>query len=334
MAAGYDIIGDIQGESEALETLLHDLGYVEGEHGFAHTDGDRQAIFVGDFVDRGHSNRRVLDIARTMVETGNAQAIMGNHELDHVRYATTMPNGKFVIPHDGVKDTFLKTCLDELPFGTPEHQDMVDWFKNLPVLIETDDFVVVHASYDAETIDELKRNLQEDNTLPEGSFGSERLPKTFNRAMNMAIKGPNVGLPHGVRDSLIKYETETIGQPGFTAQRGIRRIYWWQEDKVSPQESLGLTELDLSEEHVSQLQRVMGRRAEKGQTIATPDKPVFFGHYELGDEPHLTSDKAVCLDFKGKVTAYRYNEGDGQEVFPDRIVSVDTIPEKKKDLAL
>jgi len=334
MAAGYDIIGDIQGESEALETLLHDMGYVEGEDGYAHEDGDRQAIFVGDFVDRGFGNQRVLDIVRTMTENGNAQAIMGNHELDHVRYATTAPNGKFVIPHDGVSDTFLKTCLDELPFGTPEHQDMVDWFKKLPVVIETDNFVVVHASYDAETIDELKQSLQEDNSLPDGAFGSERLSKQFNRAMNMTIKGPNVGLPNGVRDSLVAHETETMGQPGITALRGIRRIYWWQEDKASPQESLGLTELDLSEEHVSQLQRVMDRRAEKGQGIDTPDKPVFFGHYHLGADPHLTSDKAVCLDFKGKVTAYRYNEEDGQEVYPDRIVSVDTAVEKKKDLIM
>ena len=334
MAAGYDIIGDIQGESEALETLLHELGYVEGDDGYAHVDGDRQAMFVGDFVDRGFGNQRVLDIVRTMTENGNAQAIMGNHELDHVRYATTAPNGKYVIPHDGVRDSFMKTCLDEMPFGTQEHQDMVEWFKGLPVMIETDDFIVIHASYDMNSIEELKANLEEGGTLPEGAFGSEKLSKSFSNAMNMAIKGPSVGLPHGVKDSLIEHEKATIGEVGFTAERGIRRIYWWKEGHTSPQDALGLNELELTEEHESQLQRIMDRRAEKGQGIDTPDKPVFFGHYHLGADPHLTSDKAVCLDFKGKITAYRYNEEDGQEVYPDRIVSVDTAVEKKKDLAL
>ena len=150
--------------------------------------------------------------------------------------------------------------------------------------------------------------------------------------MSTAIKGPSIGLPTGIKDSLVEHERSTTGEVGFTAERGIRRVYWWKEGEGSPQEVLGLTELNLSDEHTAQLQRVMDRRTQNGHGISGPEKPVFFGHYHLGDDPHLTSDRAVCLDFRGKVTAYRHNDGDGKNVFADRIVSVDVKESAEQNL--
>ena len=42
---------------------------------------DRQAIFVGDLIDRGDEQLQVLQIAKDMVDAGSAQIVMGNHEL-------------------------------------------------------------------------------------------------------------------------------------------------------------------------------------------------------------------------------------------------------------
>ncbi|MEW2399970.1 polynucleotide kinase-phosphatase [Streptomyces sp. NPDC046862] len=71
----FDIIGDIHGCSSELESLLGTLGYVDG----AHPDG-RTAVFVGDLVDRGPDTPGVLRRVMSMVASGTALCVPGNHE--------------------------------------------------------------------------------------------------------------------------------------------------------------------------------------------------------------------------------------------------------------
>ena len=47
----YDLIGDIHGHADALEGLLLKMGYARKCGAFTHPE--RQAIFLGDFLDRG-----------------------------------------------------------------------------------------------------------------------------------------------------------------------------------------------------------------------------------------------------------------------------------------
>ncbi|MFG2129766.1 polynucleotide kinase-phosphatase [Streptomyces sp. NPDC048751] len=77
----FDIIGDIHGCSSELESLLGKLGYVDG----VHPDG-RTAVFVGDLVDRGPDSPAVLRRVMTMVGSGNALCVPGNHENKYGRY--------------------------------------------------------------------------------------------------------------------------------------------------------------------------------------------------------------------------------------------------------
>ncbi|MFI7010852.1 polynucleotide kinase-phosphatase [Streptomyces sp. NPDC050145] len=71
----FDIIGDIHGCAAELETLLAELGYVDG----AHPEG-RTAVFVGDLVDRGPDTPGVLRRVMGMVKAGTALCVPGNHE--------------------------------------------------------------------------------------------------------------------------------------------------------------------------------------------------------------------------------------------------------------
>jgi protein phosphatase len=71
----FDIIGDIHGCASELETLLGQLGYVDG----AHPEG-RTAVFVGDLVDRGPDTPGVLRRVMGMVKAGTALCVPGNHE--------------------------------------------------------------------------------------------------------------------------------------------------------------------------------------------------------------------------------------------------------------
>ncbi|WP_255955014.1 polynucleotide kinase-phosphatase [Streptomyces odontomachi] len=71
----FDIVGDIHGCAAELEALLGKLGYVDG----AHPEG-RTAVFVGDLVDRGPDTPGVLRRVMSMVASGDALCVPGNHE--------------------------------------------------------------------------------------------------------------------------------------------------------------------------------------------------------------------------------------------------------------
>jgi protein phosphatase len=77
----FDLIGDIHGCASELEALLGKLGYVDG----VHADG-RTAVFVGDLVDRGPDSPGVLRRVMSMVASGNALCVPGNHENKYGRY--------------------------------------------------------------------------------------------------------------------------------------------------------------------------------------------------------------------------------------------------------
>ncbi|MEW1780449.1 polynucleotide kinase-phosphatase [Streptomyces sp. NPDC086777] len=77
----FDIVGDIHGCAGELESLLAKLGYRDG----VHPEG-RTAVFVGDLVDRGPDSPGVLRRVMSMVGSGNALCVPGNHENKYGRH--------------------------------------------------------------------------------------------------------------------------------------------------------------------------------------------------------------------------------------------------------
>ncbi len=100
----FDIIGDVHGCCDELEMLLEKLGYTKSGSGYYHPDG-RKAAFLGDFCDRGPRNADVLQLVMDMVETGNAVAVPGNHDLKLLKYI----KGKEISKTHGIDVT-----IDEL----------------------------------------------------------------------------------------------------------------------------------------------------------------------------------------------------------------------------
>jgi polynucleotide kinase-phosphatase len=85
----FDIVGDVHGCASELRTLLTELGWTIRYDGdvavdATHPDG-RQAVFVGDLVDRGPDTPGVLRLVMGMVASGNALCVSGNHEAKLVR---------------------------------------------------------------------------------------------------------------------------------------------------------------------------------------------------------------------------------------------------------
>jgi protein phosphatase len=99
----FDIIGDIHGCCDELESLLSELGYRVSwtpELSVAR-DHARTAIFVGDLVDRGPRSPDVVRLVRTMVDKGLAHCVMGNHERKVVKWLI----GKDVKRSHGLEQT-------------------------------------------------------------------------------------------------------------------------------------------------------------------------------------------------------------------------------------
>lgn len=76
----YDLIGDIHGHADKLEELLRTLGYELKNGMYGHAE--RKLLFVGDYIDRGPKIRETLQLVRSMVDSGTAIALMGNHEYN------------------------------------------------------------------------------------------------------------------------------------------------------------------------------------------------------------------------------------------------------------
>lgn len=82
----FDIIGDVHGCAEELQSLLNLLSYAPDEAQVWRHPLGRRAVFVGDLVDRGPRVVDVLRLVMDMTTAGCALCVMGNHEFKLLRY--------------------------------------------------------------------------------------------------------------------------------------------------------------------------------------------------------------------------------------------------------
>ncbi|HEX6570730.1 MAG TPA: metallophosphoesterase [Steroidobacteraceae bacterium] len=145
-----DVVGDVHGESDALEDLLRALGYAgRGEHPQA-----RRLVFIGDLCDRGPDSPAVIRRVREMVAEGTAQCLLGNHELNALRGVRKEANGWFFEDdHDRQRGLYLGSR----PVGDDAaRREVLRFFASLPLVLERPDLRLVHACWDDERIEELR----------------------------------------------------------------------------------------------------------------------------------------------------------------------------------
>ena len=123
----FDIIGDIHGCYDEAILLLEKLGYIinsvsnNGKNfglEISHPQ-NRQAVFLGDLVDRGPNSPAVLKLVMSMVRSGVALCVPGNHDLKLQKKL----KGKNVQLKHGLAET-----MEQLEGESPEFLEEVKEF--------------------------------------------------------------------------------------------------------------------------------------------------------------------------------------------------------------
>jgi hypothetical protein len=324
--SGYDIIGDIHGYAEELKELLTKLGYELRYGCWSHSE--RQAIFLGDFIDRGPKQVETYRIARNMVDSGAALAVMGNHEFNAIAWFLPNPCN----PEDSLRTQFGErgkhnrhqhaAFLAEVEHDRRLHEEIIDWFLTLPLWLDLPQLRVVHACWHDRFMRYLAPKL-----LPGERLSKHLMRKVTQEPANAAEKDSPAPSAFKAAEALTK-GVEMPLPPGFSFTdkdgkvRDRVRVRWWDTTATTyraaalPEDGLG----QLPEDPIPPSARI-GYDGEK---------PVFFGHYWLTGRPTLQSSKVACLDFSiakgGSLCAYRWN-GE-QTLTPD---GLEWVQSRKRD---
>lgn len=148
-----DVIGDEHGEIRPLRRLLKLLGYNDrGEH----PEG-RRLVFVGDLTDRGEDSPAVLELVRAWVARGQAQCLLGNHELNLLRQELKDGNAWFMDPTHPEQQHGGEFAHSK---AAPEHlkDKWLEFLATLPLALERPDLRVVHAAWVAGAVEALRHS--------------------------------------------------------------------------------------------------------------------------------------------------------------------------------
>ncbi|NQD95020.1 serine/threonine protein phosphatase, partial [Pseudomonas sp. CrR25] len=311
-ARSYDLIGDIHGCAHTLERLLDVLGYRVQGGVWRHPQ--RQAIFLGDLVDRGPRIREALHLVHDMVAAGAALCIMGNHEFNALAWSTPAAPGsgrQHVREHTPRHARLIKETLEQFDAHPAEWKAFLGWFYELPLFIDAGRFRVVHACWDAELIEPLRAQFP-DGRIDEHFLQASAIPGSFaNTALDRLLRGTDMRLPHGLT---------LTSDDGFT--RAHFRTKFWEED---PQTYGDIVfQPDALPALAAQTPLTELQKSELLKYGA--DQPLLFvGHYWRSGKPAPIRANLACLDYSavlyGKLVAYRLDQE--KRLDPHKFVWVD-----------
>ena len=303
----YDIIGDIHGCATALEGLLSELGYKYNDSTGVYRHPERQAIFVGDLVDRGSEQLRVLEIVKGMVDAGSALIVMGNHEFNAICYAIESPagSGEYLRPNNEKNFKQHRQFLDQLTGEQRSHY--LEWFRTLPLWLDLGDIRVVHACWHEPSMEYVAEQLGSDrfssvDQLARASTKGDQLYTT----VEILLKGPEISLTHYGQ----KPYQDKDGHP-----RGNARIRWWDDSATTLREIAEISDTYTTEggDPYPPLPDIEVAPEDRSY-VYRGSVPVFYGHYWRRDDPQPQrdwTDHCACVDFSavkgGKLTAYRWS---------------------------
>ena len=318
MISGYDVIGDVHGHADKLEGLLKQLGYNDCKGTWAHSE--RKAIFVGDLIDRGKTQRRTVELACKMVDAGSARIVLGNHEFNAIAWATPNPEipGEHLRPHSrkvGARNRKQhKSFLDEVGEDSAHHRDYVAWFRSIPLWLDLGELRIVHACWNNAAMKVIEPWLSHDGSVTHALMveGSRKGSAEYD-AIETVLKGPEIDLPEGMA------YLDKDKHP-----RKKARLRWWDTDATTLRRAAEIPS-DATTPGGDPFPELPDTPLGCGVNAPyTDDVPVIFGHYwRTGPRPVDTSMTA-CVDYSaatiGPLVAYRWYHGD-KVLAPENFVS-------------
>ncbi|MBX2808240.1 MAG: metallophosphoesterase [Cellvibrionaceae bacterium] len=295
--------------------LLDKLGYHKRNGVYQHPS--RQAIFVGDIVDRGPRIREALEIVYTMVDKGHAQMVIGNHEYNVFCYATPDPRREamaYLREHTPHNDRLVAETFEQFAHYPRELQDYLHWFSELPLFLDLPRFRVVHACWDDSYISAYREVYQTHCVSKEIIVESTDWTSIAGKVLDRLMRGTSLRLP----------DNEVIrSRDGY--ERQLFRTKFWADNPQTYGDVV--YQPDPLPAHLQARQLTPVEHSQLSAYSATA-KPVFFGHYWLQGCPQPVRHNLCCLDYSavkyGRLVAYRMT--DEHCINPDNYVWVYVDP--------
>ncbi|MEN9787848.1 MAG: hypothetical protein RLZZ299_3112 [Pseudomonadota bacterium] len=290
--ASFDVIGDVHGHLDPLERLLHAMGYRERDGAWRHPD--RTAVFVGDLIDRGPSQREVLALVRRMQDAGSAHVVLGNHEFNAIGWATERPGkpGTFLRGHSERRRRQHAAFLEQVGEHSASHREIIGWFRTLPAWLELPGLRVIHACWHPDALARVAGRLSDailtDAHLTEAFTDGSAL----HADLEVLLKGLEAPLPSGFSYA------DKEGTP-----RHEIRIQWWRTDGARNAREVAIAPRSA---------RLPDTDVDLPSFPADDDpRPCVVGHYWLDGTPARRSARVACVDYsvaaEGRLCAYRFS---------------------------
>lgn len=305
---GLDVIGDVHGHASKLEERLRDLGYAIDPNTGAYRHSERSAVFVGDLIDRGPEQLRVLQIVKAMVDSGSARMVLGNHEFNAIAYATEHPDrpGAYLRPHNDKNNHQHAEFLKQLTGEQQKHY--IDWFRTLPLWLDLGGLRVVHACWHEPSMEVVRAVCGSDRLARvEHLVAASTKGDALYDAVEILLKGPEI--------SLVDY-----GQPPYVDKDGHprekARVRWWHHGASTLADLAEVKSFKTADGNPYPQPPAIQANERDRSFVYNADIPLVYGHYWRQDPPvHLDDWTAhtACVDFSagkgGTLVAYRW---DGQ----------------------
>ena len=118
------VIGDLQGCAHETQLLLDRIA--------EDAPGPARILFVGDLVNRGPDSIGALRRLKALQESGQAEALLGNHDLHLLAVAA------------GTQKRSASDTLDAI-LSAPDRDELMAWLRARPLALQEDGYLLVHA---------------------------------------------------------------------------------------------------------------------------------------------------------------------------------------------
>ncbi|MCZ8079072.1 MAG: hypothetical protein O9289_05920 [Rhodobacteraceae bacterium] len=272
-----------------------------------HADADRlrrslvaatpssQLAFLGDLIDAGHntttpSDRQVLSDVRSLVDSGRAVSVMGNHELNAILFHRNDHLGRPLRSREPKNAKQHKSFCDAFGVGTDEALAWTEWFLGLPLWLDLGELRLVHACWDRAAIETIAERRPDARLRAEDLEEVAAKQTPFAQAVNLLLTGPELKLPDGV----------SFHDKGGHARHHARIAWWRSNEKTWRRASLSVPNPnELPDAEIEMIDGV--------EFYGEGEPPVIVGHYKMLGTPAIESANAACLDYPNCPCIYEWN---------------------------